>query len=61
MVGKAVSRPSLRLSRRGVALAGRAINIHHAFLTGFKGGRPYHRAHDRGVKVISVRAHCFTA
>lgn len=41
-------------------LAGRAINIHHAFLPGFKGARPYHRAHERGVKVIGATAHFVT-
>ncbi len=38
-------------------LAGRAINIHHSFLPGFKGARPYHQAHDRGVKLIGATAH----
>ena len=39
------------------ALAGRAINIHHSFLPGFKGARPYHQAHVRGVKLIGATAH----
>ena len=38
-------------------LAGRAINIHHSFLPGFKGARPYHQAHARGVKLIGATAH----
>lgn len=42
-------------------LAGRAINIHHSFLPGFKGARPYHQAHDRGVKMIGATAHYVTA
>ncbi len=42
-------------------LAGRCINIHHAFLPGFKGARPYHRAHERGVKLIGATAHYVTA
>jgi len=43
------------------ALAGRAINIHHSFLPGFKGAKPYHQAHDRGVKLIGASAHFVTA
>ena len=43
------------------ALAGRAINIHHSFLPGFKGAKPYHRAHERGVKLIGATAHFVTA
>ena len=43
------------------ALAGRAINIHHSFLPGFKGAKPYHQAHDRGVKLIGATAHYVTA
>ena len=39
---------------------GRIINIHHAFLPGFKGARPYHRAHARGVKLIGATAHYVT-
>ncbi len=42
-------------------LAGRCINIHHSFLPGFKGARPYHQAHDRGVKMIGATAHYVTA
>ena len=42
-------------------LAGRAINIHHSFLPGFKGARPYHQAHDRGVKLIGATAHYVTS
>lgn len=41
-------------------LAGRAINIHHSFLPGFKGAKPYHQAYDRGVKVIGATAHFIT-
>ncbi|KAA0973239.1 formyltetrahydrofolate deformylase [Paeniglutamicibacter gangotriensis] len=41
-------------------LAGRAINIHHSFLPGFKGARPYHQAHKRGVKQIGATAHYIT-
>ena len=41
-------------------LAGRAINIHHSFLPGFKGARPYHQAHERGVKIIGATAHYVT-
>jgi formyltetrahydrofolate deformylase len=42
-------------------LAGRCINIHHSFLPGFKGARPYHRAYERGVKLIGATAHFVTA
>jgi len=42
-------------------LSGRIINIHHSFLPGFKGARPYHQAHDRGVKLIGATAHFVTA
>jgi formyltetrahydrofolate deformylase len=42
-------------------LRGRAINIHHSFLPGFKGARPYHQAHARGVKLIGATAHYVTA
>ena len=42
-------------------LTGRAINIHHSFLPGFKGARPYHQAHARGVKLIGATAHYVTA
>ncbi len=41
-------------------LDGRCINIHHSFLPSFKGARPYHRAHDRGVKLIGATAHYVT-
>jgi formyltetrahydrofolate deformylase len=41
-------------------LAGRIINIHHSFLPSFKGARPYHQAHDRGVKLIGATAHYIT-
>ncbi|MDE2306906.1 MAG: formyltetrahydrofolate deformylase [Xanthomonadaceae bacterium] len=43
-----------------IALAGRCINIHHSFLPGFKGARPYHQAHRRGVKLIGATAHFVT-
>lgn len=42
-------------------LAGRAINIHHSFLPSFKGAKPYHQAHARGVKIIGATAHYVTA
>ena len=42
------------------AVAGRAINIHHSFLPGFKGAKPYHQAYQRGVKVIGATAHYVT-
>lgn len=41
-------------------LAGRAINIHHSFLPGFKGAQPYRQAHERGVKLIGATAHFVT-
>jgi formyltetrahydrofolate deformylase len=41
-------------------LQGRCINIHHSFLPGFKGARPYHQAHERGVKLIGATAHYVT-
>lgn len=41
--------------------AGRIINIHHSFLPGFKGAKPYHQAYDRGVKLIGATAHYVTA
>jgi formyltetrahydrofolate deformylase len=41
-------------------LAGRCINIHHSFLPGFKGAKPYHQAHARGVKMIGATAHYVT-
>ncbi|WP_298189649.1 formyltetrahydrofolate deformylase [uncultured Pseudomonas sp.] len=42
-------------------LAGRAINIHHSFLPGFKGAKPYHQAYTRGVKLIGATAHYVTS
>lgn len=42
-------------------LNGRCINIHHSFLPGFKGAKPYHQAHERGVKLIGATAHFVTA
>jgi formyltetrahydrofolate deformylase len=42
------------------ALHGRAINIHHSFLPGFKGAKPYHQAFDRGVKLVGATAHYVT-
>jgi formyltetrahydrofolate deformylase len=42
-------------------LSGRAINIHHSFLPSFKGARPYHQAHQRGVKLIGATAHYVTS
>ncbi|WP_284974324.1 formyltetrahydrofolate deformylase [Arthrobacter sp. efr-133-TYG-104] len=42
-------------------LNGRAINIHHSFLPSFKGAKPYHQAHARGVKIIGATAHYVTA
>jgi len=41
-------------------LSGRIINIHHSFLPGFKGAKPYHQAHERGVKIIGATAHFVT-
>jgi len=41
-------------------LSGRAINIHHSFLPGFKGAKPYHQAYERGVKLIGATAHFVT-
>src|SRR5262249_38968103 len=43
------------------SLEGRAINIHHSFLPSFKGARPYHQAHRRGVKLIGATAHYVTS
>jgi formyltetrahydrofolate deformylase len=43
------------------ALPGRIINIHHSFLPSFKGARPYHQAHEKGVKLIGATAHYVTA
>jgi formyltetrahydrofolate deformylase len=42
-------------------LRGQAINIHHSFLPGFKGAKPYHQAHERGVKLTGATAHYVTA
>ncbi|MBV1700371.1 MAG: formyltetrahydrofolate deformylase [Hyphomicrobiales bacterium] len=42
-------------------LHGRCINIHHSFLPGFKGAKPYHQAHERGVKLIGATAHLVTS
>jgi formyltetrahydrofolate deformylase len=42
-------------------LSGRVINIHHSFLPGFKGARPYHQAYEKGVKLIGATAHFVTA
>ena len=43
------------------SLSGRCINIHHSFLPGFKGARPYHQAFARGVKLIGATAHYVTS
>ncbi len=42
-------------------LGGKCINIHHSFLPGFKGAKPYHQAHERGVKLIGATAHFVTS
>jgi len=42
-------------------LTGKIINIHHSFLPGFKGAKPYHQAHERGVKIIGASAHFVTS
>jgi formyltetrahydrofolate deformylase len=42
-------------------MRGRIVNIHHSFLPGFKGARPYHQAYERGVKLIGATAHFVTA
>ncbi len=42
-------------------LPGRVINIHHSFLPGFKGAKPYHQAHSRGVKIVGATAHYVTS
>jgi formyltetrahydrofolate deformylase len=42
-------------------LSGKVINIHHSFLPSFKGAKPYHQAHERGVKLIGATAHYVTA
>jgi formyltetrahydrofolate deformylase len=41
-------------------LFGKVINIHHSFLPSFKGAKPYHQAHERGVKIIGATAHYVT-
>lgn len=43
------------------AMSHRIINIHHSFLPGFKGAKPYHQAHEKGVKIIGATAHFVTA
>ncbi|KAK3939723.1 hypothetical protein QBC46DRAFT_262609 [Diplogelasinospora grovesii] len=43
------------------AMSGKIINIHHSFLPSFKGAKPYHQAHQRGVKIIGATAHFVTA
>jgi formyltetrahydrofolate deformylase len=42
-------------------MSGKIINIHHSFLPGFKGAKPYHQAHERGVKIIGASAHFVTS
>jgi formyltetrahydrofolate deformylase len=42
-------------------MLGKIINIHHSFLPGFKGAKPYHQAHERGVKIIGASAHFVTS
>ncbi len=42
-------------------VSGRCINIHHSFLPSFKGAKPYHQAHARGVKIIGATAHYVTS
>jgi formyltetrahydrofolate deformylase len=42
-------------------MPGKIINIHHSFLPGFKGAKPYHQAHERGVKIIGASAHFVTS
>ena len=42
-------------------LTGRCINVHHSFLPGFKGAKPYHQAHARGIKLIGATAHLVTS
>ncbi len=49
------------LRRPVPATVGRAINIHHSFLPGFKGAKPYHQAYERGVKLIGATAHYVTS
>lgn len=43
------------------AMSGKIINIHHSFLPSFKGAKPYHQAHDRGVKLVGATAHFVTS
>ncbi|MCA1672963.1 MAG: formyltetrahydrofolate deformylase, partial [Actinobacteria bacterium] len=43
------------------AWSGRALNIHHSFLPSFVGSRPYHQAHQRGVKLVGATCHYVTA
>ena len=43
------------------AMSGKIINIHHSFLPSFKGAKPYHQAHQHGVKIIGATAHFVTA
>ena len=49
------------LHRMAAYLSGRCINIHHSFLPGFKGAKPYHQAYARGVKMIGATAHYVTS
>jgi formyltetrahydrofolate deformylase len=42
-------------------LTGKIINIHHSFLPGFKGAKPYHQAYEKGVKIIGATAHFVTS
>ena len=57
------SRATCRSSPTGSppSCQGRCINIHHSFLPGFKGAKPYHQAHARGVKLIGATAHFVTS
>ena len=48
-------------SRMSDRYAGQIINIHHSFLPGFKGAKPYHQAYERGVKIIGATAHFVTS
>lgn len=48
-------------NRMAAYLSGRCINIHHSFLPGFKGAKPYHQAYARGVKMIGATAHYVTS
>ena len=47
-------------ARASTRLYGQIINIHHSFLPSFKGAKPYHQAHERGVKIIGATAHYVT-